>query len=220
MHDPIGHLLHPAAWAWGSVADWLLLVTAIVGSVLALRQLAKASEANRDNWRIQQGVQLMQIDDKYEVTLQESRKAITRLQRQLQADLGEGQETLLPARMSAVLTGLVATSRKAGSSNPVDRAEGEAAIDRYFVLMQLPTYIETIGVLVEDGLVGETAILKLYDAMIERVIGNIKPHLVTRRHHNPDFLCYAERLHDHAAARMDNARRARARHIAAIAPNP
>lgn len=206
MRGPIAQLLRPAEWDWGSVPDWLLLVTAVVGTILALRQLARAGEANRDNWRIQQGIQLMQIDDKYEVTLQASRTAITRLQRRCQAQLAKGDEAHLPELISAELSALVRDSHKLGSTSTEEQAAGKAAIERYFVLMQLPTYLETVGLLVEDGLVSEEAILKLYDAMIDRVIGNILPHITMRRDNNPEFLRYAELLHAKAHARMEAAR--------------
>ena len=103
------------------------------------------------------------------------------------------------------LSQIFAERQQIGAADPAVRAAAQAATDRYFVLMQLPTYIETIGVLVDEEQVGEATILKLYDAMIASVIGNILPHLATRRVGNPDFLRYAEALYVKAQARIDAA---------------
>ncbi len=200
-----GRLFDPAGWDWGTVPDWLVLVTAVAGAVLAVRQLRKSAEANRDGWRIQQGVQLMQIDDKYETTLQESRKAIKRLQLECEALIAGGEPTPLRDLISHRLSAIFAERSGIGSTDPAVRETAQAATDRYFVLMQLPTYIETIGVLVDEEQVGEDTILKLYDAMIASVIGNIVTHIAERRVGNPDFLRYAEALAVKAQARIDRA---------------
>lgn len=197
-------LSDPAGWDWGTVPDWLVLVTAVIGAVLALRQLGKAAEANRDEWRIQQGIQLMQIDDKYEVTLQESRKAFARLQWRCET-AADGLP--LPERVSSELTGLFNASRKRGpfAGTPAEVAAvvaiADRAVDEYFVLMQLPNYLETIGVMTAEGLVSEDTVLKLYGTMLSRVIGNIIPHITHRRQTSPDFLIYAEALGVKARAR-------------------
>ena len=211
MTGPIGQFLHPSGWDWGNVAEWLTLLTAIIGAFFAVRQLRDAAKANRDAWRIQQGVQLMQIDDKYETTLQESRKAIKRLQLLCQAAIDGGDARPLATVMSSHVSAIFAERATIASADQLERTKAETATDRYFILMQLPTYIETIGVLVDEGQLDEGTILKLYDAMIASVIGNILPHIEERRIGNPDFLRYAKALAAKAQARIDAANSAMAR---------
>ena len=106
----VARFVDPGGWDWGNVAEWLTLVVAVLGAVFAVRQLRDAAKANRDAWRIQQGVQLMQIDDKYETTLQESRKAIERLQLECQAAIDGGDGRPFAAVMSARRCALTSAS--------------------------------------------------------------------------------------------------------------
>ncbi len=209
MTGPVGQLLHPSDWDWGSVPDWLVLLTAVIGAWLALRQLARTAISQRDYLRSEQGSQLMQIDDKYESVLQESRKANLALFERARAKVGAAASAdQVAAAVSAELGQLVAKRAKIGDADPLVSDMAVKALDQYFLLMQLPTYIETVGVLVEYQLVNADSVLKLYDAMIDRCIGNVLPHIEERRRQNdnPAFLIYAQRLYDRAHSRMANDR--------------
>jgi len=79
--------------------------------------------------------------------------------------------------------------------------------------MRLPQFIETIGVLVTEGLVDADAVLSLYDAMIVSCIQPIMPHVERRRiaNRNPEFLHHAEQLCARAERRLEAARQAQQR---------
>lgn len=205
---------------WGSVPDWIVAVTAVATALFAMYQLyllrksredsvdaqKKATKQHQDNVKTQQGLQLMQIDNQYEGILQPSRKALLALRRRLKAKLGnQSSRNELAAAVSIYLNELRTKASK------VEYIFGKHLhrkyVNDYFLITQLPNYIETMGVLVEEGLVDETALIRLYDGMIERVIGDVLPHIRWRRiqDNNPNFLIYAERLYEKAAGHLRGA---------------
>jgi hypothetical protein len=195
----------PYSVDWGSVPDWLVLVVAVVGTFLALQQLMVTAAA-------EQGTQLMAIDQQVEGDLVESRKALVRLRLECNALVNSdlhGAPDSLDAAVAAKLLALA--DRRKGIADPVDvvRKSAVEAFDEYFSIMRLPMFVETIGVLVDDGLVNEAAVLKLYDAMIVNTIGLVLPHIVQQRvaRDNPELLLHAERLYERAAQRMADSRR-------------
>jgi hypothetical protein len=193
---------------WGSAPDWIIAATAIFTLFYAGYQLRllrnsrqdavdaqnAATAQHREYLKVEQGFQLMAIDNQYEGVLQPSRKALLALRRGLKDDPAEGS---IPEQISLHLIGL----REGPWAD--DRAK-KLALNEYFRLMQLPNYIETMGVLVAEGLVDAAMLIGLYDGMIERVIGDVLPHIYWRRErdNNRNYLIFAERLYMKAAAHM------------------
>lgn len=203
---------------WGSVPDWVVALTAIITALYAANQLRllrisredaveaqrAATDQHKQYLRIEQGFQLMEIDNQYEGVLQPSRKALLALRRQIQNNLPSGaQRNEISEQVSVYLNGLRCKSIAEGW--PWSARARARAVDEYFCLTQLPNYIETMGVLVEEGLVDEGMVIRLYDGMIERVIGDVLPHIHWRRteDRNPNYLIFAERLYKKAADHME-----------------
>lgn len=190
---------HAERWStdWGSLPDWLVLFTAIIGTLLALRQLATANASTAAYLRSEQGTQLMAIDNMFEGELVASRLALLRLR--FGADAGPAFE----AEVNRRLAGWYDQARRLGTGTATEQAEAEIAVKAYFEVMRLPLFIETIGVLVDQGLVNEAAVLKLYDAAIKNAVELVLPHVRARRRPgNPEYLLHAERLYDQACARL------------------
>lgn len=196
----------PYSIDWGSLPDWLLLIAAVGGTLLALRQLMVTASA-------EQGTQLMAIDQQIEGDLVESRKALIRLRLECQAQVDSGLPEAPPSLDAAVQAKLLALAerrRDIGDSDATKSQAAAKAFDEYFAIMRLPMFVETIGVLVEDGLVNDAAVLKLYDAMIVSTIGLVLPHIEQQRRarNNPELLLHAERLYNRAEARLEASRQA------------
>ncbi len=185
---------------WGSVADWLMLAVTGGGAWIAVRNLQVVR-------RIEQGSQLMQIDDKYEVTFQSARKALFELYRCEKHRLKDQPdcETRMAQAISTKLDQLLETGSVAGEADEARKKEGAKALAEYLELMRLPNYLETVGVLHHHGLVEEAALLDLYDIVICRTIGWVLPHVRKRRidESNPKYLHWAEVLHNKAADRIE-----------------
>lgn len=204
---------------WGTVPDWIVAATAIITALYAAHQLKLVRIARQDSvegqkfaasqrqeyLKIQQGLQLMEIDKQYEGVLQPSRKALLALRRKMLKAADGCVDGNHSARISDYLRELREKSSHSGAGAS-DKSR-QLAVDEYFCLTQLPNYIETMGVLVNEGLVDEAALLRLYDGMIARVIGDVLPHIHWRRGEdkNPGYLIFAEALHTKAVAHMQSA---------------
>ncbi len=196
---------HAEHWSidWGSLPDWLVLITAIIGTLLALRQLATANASTAAYLRSEQGTQLMAIDNMFEGELVASRLALLRLRFGAGAAAGCDSGPAFEAEVNRRLAGWYDQARRLGTGTATDQAAAEIAVKAYFEVMLLPLLIETIGVLVDQGLVNEAAVLKLYDAAIKNAVELVLPHVRARRRPgNPEYLLHAERLYDRACARL------------------
>lgn len=204
---------------WGSVPDWIVAIaasaTAGFGSYqLYLLRIARtdavqaqnrATDQHVQNVKTEQGVQLMQIDNQYEGVLHPSRKALLTLRRNLEKKVGHNSLHHREELAKLVSQHLNDLRLKAMTPTlPFAKKLNRRYVDEYFLLTQLPNYIETMGVLVEEGLVDEGALIRLYDGMIERVIGDVLPHIKWRRSkdENPKYLMYAEKLYEKAAKNL------------------
>lgn len=171
------------------LSNLVVALTAVVGAVLALSQL-------RATARISRGTQLMAIDQQIEGPLVESPRAILEM-RFACAELAASNGSTLEDEASAYLEKLIAARKLIGSPDPDVAKAAAASFDRHFLIMRLPMFIETIGVLVAEELADGHAALSLYGAMIDSSMRPIMPHIIRQRtaRDNPDLLIHAEQLY-------------------------
>lgn len=209
----------PATIDWGSVADWVTAVAAVVGLTFAALQIRalrvaeqQSAAANDASVQIARATLILSIDREYEgETLAASRKALRALRNRAEdvaASKHPGASHRKLAEEAAQeftreLTAIWAEARKLNEtdvehSNAADRI----AADRYAQIMALPYWIETLGMLCQRELLPTDDILDLYDAVIIPTMRNFRDHIGFRREEPPypnhRFLENAYWLYDRA----------------------
>ena len=210
---------------WGSVADWVVAGTAVVGVGFGLSHLkalraseAQAAAAHRDQVQIARATLLRQIDAEFESEeMYRSRKAIRALRNRSEMAMrhhhGEASNETI-AQLSAAefarqLTLLWHEARKFDDAD-VESAKSPARIaaDRYSEIMRLPNWFEALGLMLRRGLLPKNDVLEIYDAAIAPTMFNLTEHVRKRRddgpHPNPRFLEHAMWLGEEARAFIES----------------
>jgi hypothetical protein len=180
---------------WGSVADWVTAVAAVGGLSFGALQIRSLQLANHAAVQLARANLLLTIDKEYEGDLFASRKAIRALRRRAekaaQRKLGAGasHEALASAAAAEFTQLLTVMWTEAQELDEKDveysRAADRVAADRYAQMMQLPYWIETLGMLCKRDLLPRDDILDLYDAVIISTMRNFEAHVNFRRDEGP-----------------------------------
>lgn len=187
---------------WGNVADWVVAVTALVGVVIATRQLValrraeeQSANAHEQLVEIERANMLRQIDAEFESgEMYRTRKAVralrNRAERVVRRSHGDASEERI-AELSALEFSKQLTTlwHKAKAINDEDVEAPESpdriAADRYAELMHLPNWLETLGYMVRRGLLPRDDILEIYDGAIVPAMVYFAEHIKKRRDEGP-----------------------------------
>lgn len=207
---------------WGNVPAWVATGTAVIATTYALRQFRISSHALRISAQSQnnqvdiaRATLLMAVDREFEgVELNRSRKAMrmlrNRIERQVlnhpdanrSPELQRGKVARDFSRHLDSLWGKLRASEIPITAPAAESAADHRSIDEYYVLMALPNWIETVGMLCCRNLLPKEDVLSLYASVIYVTMFNFKNHVEARRneqpHPNPRFMEYAYLLYQDA----------------------
>lgn len=201
---------------WGSVADWVIAATAIVGvriGIVQLRAVRKAEEqsalANKQSARAhEQSVEiaranlLRQIDSEFESEdMYRSRKAIRAMRNRAERAVRKQQKSASDERIASLSAiefsnQLSELWQEAKDFDDLDvdapQSRDRIAADRYTEIMRLPNWFETMGLMMRRKLLPQNDILEIYDAAINPTMIYMAEHIKKRRtegpYVNPHFL--------------------------------
>lgn len=198
MGGALDRLLDPPGWDWGTVPDWIVAATAIVSAVLVLRQLSglrddreRADETlkaqtrqSRSEAETARANLLLRIDEQFEGGgVVRSRARWLELRAQFRREWAALPEPR-PSREDHV------TGRMIGKLNQLwDRMQSSASgaehfpddVRDYNLVVRLPNWIETIGMLARDELLPVADVLRLYRSVIRTTMGVVLGHVEHRR---------------------------------------
>ena len=187
-----------SALNWGSVPDWIVAITAVFGTVAAVLQLRRVAQANAGQVNIARAELMLEIDGRFESEhMLESRLAIQTLRnhcerraRQERPDIdGRGMFNRAAELFSEEMTKLHKQLRTPDQALPVEASLAELPNDkggeRYFALMRLPYWMETVGELTRAELLPINDVLDLYDAVFDGVLACFERHILYRRETAP-----------------------------------
>jgi hypothetical protein len=213
---------------WGSVPDWLMAAAAFLAVYVAWVQLKKVADANRQQANVARADLMLKIDQIFEgLEMAESRLAVRTLRNQCEAiakaeRLGANDREIIDRSaelFSDQLTKLfldykTVESQPKGADADLTKVAQDKAGPRYAILMRLPYWMETVGLLTKKQLLNEEDVLDLYDAVYTGVLTCYEKHILDRRDEKPDrndmFLVHATWLLAQARQRA-TAKRTRAR---------
>jgi hypothetical protein len=200
---------------WGTVPAWITAGIAAIGTGFALSQLWLSRRAVDQQLQLANANLLLSIDGQFEgKELARSRKAIRALRNRLEAQFkaSKAKNKSPEAEMKAVAEDfselLDAAWRKVRefeqTADGAPSAEMRREMDRYYQLMALPNWMETVGMLCARNLIRTEDVLSLYAGVIVTTLFNFENHVKTRRvegpHSNIRFLENAYALYDEAVA--------------------
>jgi hypothetical protein len=181
---------------WGSVPAWLAVLTAISGATVALKQLALATKAQRDQVQIARANLLLSIDGAYEgAEIYKARKALRSLRNRAEAVVlnqvkkNKAPEALVSDICEECSHQLDQLWEKVKQFNDQDVEKpdsiGRIASDRYAELMTLPYWFETVGLLCQRNLLPTDDVLNLYDEVVITTMTSFANHISARRSEGP-----------------------------------
>lgn len=179
---------------WGTISDIVVAATAVFGVLFGLAQLGRIARANISQENIARAELMLEIDAMFEgPDMTQSRLAIRTLrnycEKQARAFLRSGANDQEVLERSATLFSEEVTALFQ-RFNTADHAasEGEAVNEpldkdgpRYFTLIRLPYWIETVGQLCRRELLPLDDVLDLYDAAIVGIMKCFHQHIMDRR---------------------------------------
>jgi dGTP triphosphohydrolase len=206
----------PAVLDWGSIADWVVAATAIVGvriGIVQLRAVRKAEEqsaiankqsalAHEQSVEIARANLLRQIDSEFESEdMYRSRKAIRAMRNRSEQTVRKEHMTASDERISTLSAiefskQLSELWQEAKDFDDLDvdspKSQDRIAADRYTEIMRLPNWFETMGLMIRRKLLPKNDILEIYDAAINPTMVYMAEHIRKRRSEgpyvNPHFL--------------------------------
>lgn len=195
---------------WGSIPDWVVAVTAVIGVCVGLIQLHALSATERLSVQLARATLLREFDQDFESSeMQESRLKIMLVRSRFEAEVANRRPQIPDDRQIsevALLFSNYVTSvwEQSRTFDGDPNAAKDKSADEYQLLMRLPHWCETVGHLCRRNLVPLEDMLDLYDQMIIMVIGNIRQHIQIRAdrppHKNRRFLENAVWLYEQAKA--------------------
>jgi hypothetical protein len=209
---------------WGTVADWVVSITAAVGIWFGLKQLnglklaqeyaglevQNAAKESAAQVQIARAQLLLEIDREFECELmQSSRTAIRALRNTVLGEIKEsgeegktrGQQQLkLASGFSQKMNTLWLESKGIDTADVNANSSDSKHLKKYLELMRLVNWMETVGFLCRRGLLPTADVVELYDAAIAPTMRNMLQHIQHRREEdpypNPDFHRNAEWLYE------------------------
>lgn len=203
---------------WGTVPAQVATATAVVGTFFALRQFRISGEALRISAQ-SQGNQvdiaranlLLAIDREFEsAELTKSRKALRMLRNRIEREVlnhpdGDKSPELQKSNIAREfsrhldkLWGEVWISEATAVDDANDSSVGRN-IHKYYELMALPNWIETVGMLCTRNLLPKEDVFSLYASVIYVTMFNFQDHIDTRKsdkpHPNRRFMENAHQLY-------------------------
>lgn len=206
----------PIVIDWGSVADWVVAATAIIGVKIGIGQLRAVRQAeelsalankqsalaHEQSVEIARANLLRQIDSEFESEeMYRSRKAIRAMRNRAEQAVRKQHTTASDERI-ATLSAIEFSKQlselwqEAKDFDDIDvdapRSQDRIAADRYTEIMRLPNWFETMGLMIRRKLLPENDILEIYDAAINPTMIYMAEHIKKRRgegpYVNPNFL--------------------------------
>ncbi len=198
MADALARLFDPPNWNWGGVPDWIVAATAIISALLVLRQLeglrddrARAdqtlraqAEQSRSEAETARANLILRIDEQFEGGgVMRSRARWLELRAQYRREWGalvapqEPRDEHVQRCMIEKLNQLwdrMQSSATGGAQFPAD-------VRDYNLVIRLPNWIETIGMLAQDDLLPVGDVLKLYGSVVRTTMGVVESHVAHRR---------------------------------------
>lgn len=186
-------IVDAATIAWGSVPDWIVAVTALFGVVFGLVQLRRIALANSNQVDIARAELMLEIDGRYEhEDMRVSRTAIRTLRNHCEQkallvrpgashqEMATNSAKFFSEEMTELYYRFKTADKKEVNLSLAEQPDDSAGA-RYFTLMRLPYWMETVGHLVQVGLLHEQDVLHLYDAVFTGVLTCFEQHIIDRR---------------------------------------
>lgn len=204
---------------WGTVADWAVVATAVAAVWFGREQLKKVVQESKRQADVARAELMLQIDQIFEgAEIGASRMAIRTLRNECEAEATASDDP--EARIDLLRCSARIFSRRVSKlheiyKRPVIEASPSGKGDpphivagkEYTVLMALPYWMETVGLLTRKELMARDDVLDLYDAVYVGVLTCFDAHIEDRRRDpaGPDdrFLENATWLRDRARERND-----------------
>lgn len=213
----LARLLDPASWDWGSVPDYVVMVTAIVSALLVVQQLAglgddrRQAEATRtlqlDQFRSEAQTAranlLLRIDEQFEgAAIFRSRARWIELRARFKQ-----QHAAMPSP-TTTRDAYVRSEMTAKLNDLWDRMQSFVAVGGsltdeirdYNLVIRLPNWIETIGMIAREGLIPTGDLVQLYGGVIRMTMEPIQAHMTHRRRDVPASDAFANALWLYAEA--------------------
>jgi hypothetical protein len=223
----VAAILLIAGWPalqWGSVPDWVIAATAIVGVAFGLRQLQAISHSEHaalDNARrtadqarseanSARANLLLRIDDIFEGNALANSRLAWLIRRTSwrrtyahlsSADRDAAVQLALINDFNQLWDAMTRLERDGqleltcGHGISVETLQRE--VDAYRAMVRLPDWLETIGLLVAQQLVPADDIMLLYRGVIRSTMGVVQGHLAHRRNADPNS---SQHVFEHAIA--------------------
>lgn len=179
---------------WGSIADWVVAITALVGVAFGVVQLLRITQANRAQVGIARAELMLEIDDRFESEhMLHSRIKIQTLRNYSERKARNDHPNVANAEMlkraseifSKEITALYNRWKTPDREIPQDIAIVDLPDDPdgpiYFMLMRLPYWMETVGQLTRTELLPLDDVLDLYDAVFIGILTCFEQHIDYRR---------------------------------------
>lgn len=199
----------------GSIAAWGAVAVAVVAVLLAVRQFWLARKAQEQQAEIARANLLLSIDSAFEgPEIYKARKAIRSLRNRIEAEVNASNpedkspdaiRAAVATKFSRKLNVMWEVARTFSDEDVEDEtSKARIGIDRYYELLTLPNWVETVGMMCVRGLLPKEDILSLYAGVVITTMFNFKSHVEARRieqpHPNPRFMENAFLLYDLAVA--------------------
>ncbi|UZK65710.1 hypothetical protein [Sphingomonas sp. M1-B02] len=171
---------------WGSVPDWIVAITAVVGVVAGLWQLNLIRREEHRSAQFERGKLLLEIDREFESSeVSQSRQKMGALRNRFESEVEkreppvtkEEKDRIVAEKISKYADEVWTRSRTYDGDPSADK---DSASDEYKLLMRVALWCETVGHLCERNLLPEDDVLDLYDQLVINVIGNLQAHIALR----------------------------------------
>lgn len=198
---------------WGSVADWLVLGTAVIATSIARSQLKAAATAATDQAQIARAMLILELDRDYESSeMKDSRMALRSLRNEIESFTRRQNPALdndalhdeMNKQFSQYMNFLWRDFRQA--DRDVNNGSVESLVDahlenlaqapdtiqpheragtQYLRLTQILGWLERVAHLVHQGLVPKADIILLYDALFMEMGQWFAGHIKLRQEDGP-----------------------------------
>lgn len=171
---------------WGSAADWVMAITAVVAAIAGFAQLLALRKANDEAVQIARATLIREIDRDFDAPpIVASRQKLLVLRNRFEAEIGQRNPPLTHDKQILESARLISeyVSQVWQNSRTFDgdmASDKDKSADEYSLIMRLPLWCETVGHLCQRNLAPLDDILDLYDQVIIMTIGNLHEHIILR----------------------------------------
>ncbi len=216
--------LSESAINWGSLPDWAIVVVAALALWVAYRQLRlvvaaedRSAAAAESQTKVARATLMLEIDQIFEGEAVERSRRLVRSVRNMceaaakaeksrsKADLAARSAELFSEQLNNLYTKYKTADHEALGADLTQGPEDKSGT-RYHDLMRLAYWVETVGMLTENGLLVEKDVLDLYEGVMTGTFMCFEKHIEFRCEDplgHPQFLASAIWLLKRARASLD-----------------